>query len=417
MPFSELDLTPAIVKALILKGYEQPTPIQYAVIPPILSGHDLVGLAATGTGKTAAYALPLLQLIGSFTAEIPNALFGLILVPTRELAQQVSEEFTDLAKALPYRVRIVTAYGGVSINPQLLRLRQTAHIVIATPGRLLDLIEHNALSLSQIRVWVLDEADRLLDLGFTEELKRIQEQLPKVKQSLLFSATFSVSLESIIESQLINPLRIEIPKEPEHQNAITQHAIQVDGPTRTQLLRHLIETHFWSRVLVFVATRYSADTIARKLRKARIAAEPFHGDLSQGKRDQVLKDFKASRVKVVIATDVAARGLHIEALPVVVNYDLPRSVLDYTHRIGRTGRAGLSGVAISFVTAPSEAHFRMIEKHQGQTIPREEIEGFEPQEQSPINLAALSTQVGGGIKGKRPNKKDKQRALEAAQKP
>ena len=264
---------------------------------------------------------------------------------------------------------------------------------------------------------MLDEADRLLDLGFAEELARILALLPRQRQNLFFSATFPPAVQALAQTLLQDPVRISIEPEPQNLPDILQRAIAVDAGRRTQLLRHLMAEHRWGRVLVFVATKHSAEMIADKLRKARINAEPFHGELSQGKRTQVLADFKASRLKVVIATDVAARGLDISQLPVVVNFDLPRSAVDYTHRIGRTGRAGEAGVAVSFVSADTEAHFRLIEKRQGLSLALEQVPGFEPQQlAAPAPVAPDGTPVDtsvGGIKGKRPSKKDKLRALAA----
>jgi superfamily II DNA/RNA helicase len=306
------------------------------------------------------------------------------------------------------------AFGGVSINPQMMNLRGGADIMVATPGRLLDLIDHNAVKLDAVSLLVLDEADRLLDLGFGEELNRLLALLPARRQSLFFSATFAPAIEALAERLLTDPLRVEVASEPQSAPAIVQRVIDVDPSRRTQLLRHLVQTEKWSRVLVFVATKHAAEIVADKLRKADIQAEPFHGELSQGKRTQVLHDFKLEIVQVVVATDVAARGLDIAQLPVVVNYDLPRSVTDYTHRIGRTGRAGERGMAVSFVSATTQAHWRLIEKRQGLSVTREQVEGFEPVEVLPPNPAdPLST---GGIKGKRPSKKDKLReAAERAQ--
>jgi superfamily II DNA/RNA helicase len=281
--------------------------------------------------------------------------------------------------------------------------------VVATPGRLLDLIDHNALNLSSVNTLVLDEADRLLDLGFADELARILALLPKDRQTLFFSATFPQSVQALADTLLRNPTRIEVDAAPLTTPDITQRAIEVDARQRTQLLRHLVQQNQWTRVLVFVATKFAAEIVADKLRKANIHAEPFHGVLSQGKRSQVLADFKASHVQVVVATDLAARGIDIASLPVVVNFDLPRSSVDYVHRIGRTGRAGESGQAISFVSADTDAHFRLIEKRQGLKLVREQIAGFEPQ-LSAVPVQMVDTSGNGGIKGKRPNKKDKLRA-------
>jgi superfamily II DNA/RNA helicase len=308
-------------------------------------------------------------------------------------------------------------FGGVSINPQMMRLRGGADVVVATPGRLLDLLAHHALSLDGISTLVLDEADRLLDLGFADELERLLALLPRQKQSLFFSATFPAAVQTLAQSLLHEPLRIELPSEQHSAPDIAQRAIAVDAASRTQLLRHLIQQEAWSRVLVFVATKHAAEMVADKLRKARINAEPFHGELSQGKRSQVLADFKASRLKVVIATDVAARGLDIAELPVVVNYDLPRSAVDYTHRIGRTGRAGQSGIALSFVSAATLPHWRLIAKRQSlANIALEQVAGFEPKETAIPSPPNAESPVGtGGIKGQRLSKKDKLRMAAAQQ--
>jgi superfamily II DNA/RNA helicase len=414
MSFSSLGLSPSLLRAVSAKAYLAPTPIQRQAIPAALQGRDLLGSAQTGSGKTAAFALPLLQQLETAPLESLRRVRALVLVPTRELCTQVGEEIRSLAQHLPRALKVSIVFGGVSINPQMMRLRGGSDIVVATPGRLLDLIEHNALALGSVTTLVLDEADRLLDMGFAEELARILTLLPAQRQNLFFSATFPPAVQTLAQTLLREPVRIEVQSAPQSAPDIVQRAIAVDAGQRTQLLRHLIQQNHWSRVLVFVATKHAAEMVADKLRKARIYAEPFHGELSQGKRTQVLADFKASRLKVVIATDVAARGLDIAQLPVVVNFDLPRSAVDYTHRIGRTGRAGESGVALSFVSAATEAHFRLIEKRQGLSLVLEQIEGFEPLQTAP--LAALSMDgrpidaSTGGIKGQRPSKKDKLRA-------
>ena len=413
MPFSSLGLSPALLRAVSAKAYLAPTPIQAATIPAALQGRDVLGSAQTGSGKTAAFVLPLLQRLEQTPLESPRRVAALILVPTRELCTQVGEEIRALAQHLPRAVKVSIVFGGVSINPQMMRLRGGTDIVVATPGRLLDLVHHNALALGSVSTLVLDEADRLFDLGFAEELGRILSLLPERRQNLFFSATFPPAVQALANTLLRDPVRVEVAPEPESAPDITQRAIAVDTGRRTQLLRHLYQQNHWSRVLVFVSTKHAAEMIADKLRKARINAEPFHGELSQGKRTQVLADFKASRLKVVIATDVAARGLDIAQLPVVVNYDLPRSAVDYIHRIGRTGRAGESGVAVSFVSASTEAHFRLIEKRQGLSLPLEQVEGFEPLETAhPVNNSP-DAPGNGGVKGSRPSKKDKLRAAAA----
>ena len=421
MPFSSLGFAPATLVALLRaineKGYLAPTDIQAAAIPAILQGRDVVASAHTGSGKTAAFSLPLLQQLAAVVlapSRAPRRTQGLILVPTRELAAQVGEAIVSFAKYLPRRIKVAVVFGGVSINPQMMHLRGGADIVVATPGRLLDLIDHNALGIAGVSTLVLDEADRLLDMGFGEELGRILALLPARRQNLFFSATFPPAIETLAASMLHNPLRIQVQAAPQTEPDIIQRAIEIDPGRRTQLLRHLVKAEKWSRVLVFVATKHAAEIVADKLRKADIEAEPFHGELSQGKRNQVLQDFKASAVQVVVATDVAARGIDIAQLPVVVNYDLPRSAIDYTHRIGRTGRAGESGLAISFVSAGTLAHFRLIEKRQRVAVPREQIAGFEPNEAMVADGAAAEAAAStGGIKGKRPSKKDKLREAAA----
>nr|WP_315235726.1 DEAD/DEAH box helicase [uncultured Albidiferax sp.] len=417
MPFASLGLAPALLRAVREQGYTVPTAIQAAAIPAVVRGADVWAAAPTGSGKTVAFALPLLQrLTEAPRADGKRRTRVLVLVPTRELAAQVAEVFRGLAQHLPQPLKIAVIFGGVSINPQMMGLRGGADIVVATPGRLLDLVDHNALQLSNVAALVLDEADRLLDLGFADELARVLTLLPARRQNLLFSATFPPAIDALAAQLLREPVRIELAAAPTTDlaaPAIAQRAIAVDASRRTQLLRHLVQQNKWERVLVFVATKFSAEIVADKLRKASILAEPFHGQLSQGKRTQVLDDFKAGRVHVVVATDLAARGIDVTELPVVVNYDLPRSAVDYIHRIGRTGRAGQSGEAYSFVTADMAAHFALIEKRQGLSLSREEIAGFEPVE-LPSTDVAPAAPSNGGIKGKRPSKKDKLRAAAAA---
>ena len=428
MHFSSLGLSPALLRALERQHLLTPTPIQSQAIPVISAGHDTLARAQTGSGKTLAFGLPLLHKLANEPAQLPRQVRALVLVPTRELAIQVGATLRDLANQLPQAIKISVVFGGVSINPQMLAMRGGTDVVVATPGRLLDLVHHNALHLSATHMLVLDEADRLLELGFEAELNRVLALLPANRQSLFFSATFAPAVAALAESMLREPVQINIGATDQEKPDIAQKAILVDAPRRTQLLRHLITDQKWKRVLVFVATKHSAEIVADKLRKVRIYAEPFHGELSQGKRSQVLSDFKASRLKVVIATDMASRGLDIFQLPVVVNYDLPRSADDYTHRIGRTGRAGEAGLAVSFVSHDTEPHFHLIEKRHGLQVPLEVVAGFEPELiEGPANAmpeaetapASSSGQTGsantGGVKGKRPSKKDKLRAQAARQ--
>ena len=384
MPFSALGLSPELLRAVAEAEYTTPTPVQAAAVPPILHGKDVRACAQTGSGKTAAYALPMLQrLLAAATVANDRRVSGLIIVPTRELAMQVGESFRGFSRYLPQPIKVLTVFGGVSINPQMMALRGGADIVVATPGRLLDLAENNAVRLAEVSTLVLDEADRLLDEGFADELTRVLALLPDRRQNLLFSATFPPAVQSLAELLLRDPARIDIATAKDSAPDIQQRSIAVDPERRTQLLRHLIQHHGWERTLVFVATKYATEHIATKLQRLGIAARALSGDLSQGARTWALADFKAGRVKVLIATDVAARGIDVVDLPAVVNFDLPRSTADYTHRIGRTGRAGASGVAVSFVSAATEAHFRLIEKRNKFRLERERVPGFEPAPASP----------------------------------
>ena len=386
-------------------GLHTPTPIQAEAIPPALQGRDLWATAPTGSGKTLAFALPLVQqhVLQPRQTNFRRPIRSLVLVPTRELAVQVGGVLTHLSYKPGLKVAVV--FGGVSINPQMMDLRGGADMVVATPGRLLDLVDHNAVSLSDVQHLVLDEADRLLDLGFADELQRVLALLPAKRQTLLFSATFAPEVEALAANLLRDSVRITVEAFEGHKPDITQRAIRVDDKKRSALLRHLMAENGWKQVLVFVATRYACEHVAGKLYKAGIFATPFHGEMSQGARQDVLRDFKAGRWDVVVTTDLASRGIDIAMLPVVVNYDLPRSATDYTHRIGRTGRAGEHGDAVSFVTAETLAHWMLIQKRESLLLDLENVPGFEPVDEPP------APQGNGGIKGKRPSKKDKLRAV------
>jgi superfamily II DNA/RNA helicase len=402
--FGALGLSPLLASAVEAHGYVVPTPIQAAAIPAALRGSDVMASARTGSGKTAAFALPILQAFEGAAREAPRRTRALVLVPTRELAAQVGEFFRVMARPFAGHVKVAVVFGGVSINPQMMALRGGAEVVVATPGRLLDLVGRNALVLSGVATLVLDEADRLLEEGFADELARVLALLPQRRRNLLFSATFPPAVQALAQGLLHDPARIDMTPAPAAEAAIEQRALKVDPPQRTPLLRHLVRQEGWTQVLVFVATRYATEHVADKLRQGGIAARALHGDLSQGARTGALADFVAGRVQVLVATDLAARGIDIAGLPVVVNYDLPRSAVDYVHRIGRTARAGATGLAVSFVSAGTEAHFRLIEKRQGQRVARAEVAGFEPRE-----TAAPAAPGAGGVKGKRKSRKDKLR--------
>jgi superfamily II DNA/RNA helicase len=403
----------------------------------VLQGHDVMVTAQTGSGKTLAYALPLLQALYAASPSSTStsnhrgkrATHLLVLVPTRELAIQVGAVLKNLLTAVAsdsVRLKLSVVYGGVSINPQMMALRGGADVVVATPGRLLDLVRHNALKLNQLQHLVLDEADRLLDLGFAQELHEVMALCPQQRQTLLFSATFADEVQTLANAMLRHPVRVEVNDAQEHPSVIHQRAVAVDESKRTPLLRHLIKQHQWQRVMVFVATRYACEHVANKLYQAGIFATALHGEMSQGARQEVLQEFKESRWEVLVTTDLASRGIDIAQLPVVVNYDLPRSATDYTHRIGRTGRAGEAGEAISFVTPDNTAHWRLIQKRQNLQLTLEVVAGFEPSEKTevseqvkqdttkqdatPLQKAARHPNDHGGVKGKRPSKKDKLRA-------
>jgi ATP-dependent RNA helicase RhlE len=415
MSFESLGLVTPLHNALQALGHAQPTPVQAAAIPPLLAGRDVLAQARTGSGKTLAFALPLLQRWLEGKPRAPRPVEGLVLVPTRELALQVGDTLRDLAHELPGLAKIAVVFGGVSINPQMMALRGGADIVVATPGRLLDLVRNNALKLGTVRTLVLDEADRLLALGFADELNDVLGLLPAQRQSVLVSATLPAPVKALAAAWLRDPEDIRIATAAAARADIRQRAIVVDEARRTGLLKHLVESAGDDRVLVFVASQYATEHVADKLRRAGLSAAAFHGGLSQGARVGTLEDFKHRRLQVLVATDMAARGLHIDALPLVVNYDLPRATDDYVHRIGRTGRAGGQGDAVSFVTPAAEAHFRLIEKRQGLRVPRETLAGFEPATMPPPPEQGAGTGLDphGGVKGRRPSKKDKLRAATA----
>ena len=452
--FEKLGLAPHVCEAVQALGWVQPTPVQAQALGHVLQGRDVLVTAQTGSGKTLAYALPLLQTllhplteVGAKASAQESAQKNaqqvlpskrnarvLVLVPTRELAIQVGAVFKSVLSQLSAShpsaaLKLSVVYGGVSINPQMMALRGGADVVVATPGRLLDLVDHNALKLQAVQHLVLDEADRLLDLGFADELHKVLALCPKQRQTLLFSATFADDVQTLAQTLLQQPVRVAVETAQEHPSVIHQRAIAVDEKKRTALLRQLIQHHKWERVLVFVATRYACEHVANKLYQAGVFATALHGEMSQGARQEVLEEFKESRWEVLVTTDLASRGIDIAQLPVVVNYDLPRSATDYTHRIGRTGRAGVAGEAVSFVTPANAAHWRLIQKRQHLQLSLEEVAGFEPlgkakalsteaqdEMQDEMQVERRSQKVSrnpndnGGVKGKRPSKKDKLRA-------
>ncbi|PTA49774.1 RNA helicase [Shewanella morhuae] len=384
--FAQLGIIAPLLNRLTELAYVLPTPVQAATIPAVLAGRDVLAGANTGSGKTAAFAIPVLQqLVEAKTDDKSGAYVRcLVLVPTRELAQQVADSFLSYASHLNGQLKIVAAFGGVSVNAQMQSLRAGADVLVATPGRLLDLLSSNAIKLNRVSVLVLDEADRMLSLGFTDELAQVLDALPAKKQTLLFSATFPEEVRELTTKLLNNPLEYQL--QSEQESTIHQRVITVNRPMKTALLAHLIKEHQWSQVLIFVSAKNTCNHLAQKLSKRGISAEVFHGDKAQGARTRVLDGFKNGEISVLIATDIAARGIDIDKLPVVINFDLPRSPADYMHRIGRSGRAGEAGLAVTLISHEDYHHFGIIEKKNKLKLVREQIVGFEADDEIPAEL-------------------------------
>jgi len=407
MPFQALDLPDALLRALDKVGYTRPTPIQSLAIPLVQAGNDLLAQAQTGTGKTAAFALPALQFWAAAQANkgTTQRVHTLVLTPTRELALQVAAAFGSYAQCLSPQPRIHALIGGEETETQKAALRHGADIVVATPGRLLDLLRQQALQLGQLSLLVLDEADKMLSLGFAEELETLLQLLPTQRQTLLFSATFPEKVRALTLKVLIDPIPVRVAEEAPCLDRIQQRVIEVDQAVRGRLLRHLFKTEKWGQTVVFVASKRGAANLATKLRKDGIRAVAFHGDLNQEDRVAALNTFESRRAQVLIATDIASRGLDFDAISHVVNFDLPRSPADYIHRIGRTARAGNVGMAVSLISAESAAHFQLIEKRAQIQLQREQISGFEPNPD--VQTLPPKSKGQAPIKGQRKSKKDK----------
>jgi len=367
MTFSSLGLKAGLLEAVARQKFKRPYPVQSEVIPAILQGRDLLAIARSGSGKTAGFALPLLQLVQSPEPGKRPALKALILVPTRELAAQIGDVVQQLGRHLTPRVKTAAVFGGVAINPQMIGVNGT-ELLIATPGRLLDLVAKNSVRLSAVAILVLDEADKLLEQGFQEELEHILALLPKKRQNLMFSATFGEDVRQMAIGLLHDPLQVVIKEEVSEPDLITQQIYSVDPSRKGPLLRYLIKSGDWQQVLVFTASQRRADNVVKKLLDKGISAATFHGGMSQGGRTKVLAAFKSGAVRVLVATDLAARGIDIKFLPYVVNYELPRSPADYIHRIGRTGRAESAGVAVTLLCPEDLPHFKVIEKLLGKRL-------------------------------------------------
>ncbi len=381
MTFADLGLSPQLLDAVAAQGYQQPSPIQAQAIPAVLAGHDVMAAAQTGTGKTAGFTLPLLQRLSAGQRASSNQVRALVLTPTRELAAQVGESVATYGQHLPLRSAVV--FGGVKINPQMMQLRRGADVLVATPGRLLDLFQQNAVKFSQLEILVLDEADRMLDMGFIHDIRKILKLLPAKRQNLLFSATFSEQIRELAKSIMHNPQEISVSPRNSTAELIEQWLVAVDKRAKPRLLCQLVEQHNWQQVLVFCRTKHGANRLAKQLDSKGITAAAIHGNKSQGARTKALAQFKSGEVRVLVATDIAARGLDIDQLPQVVNFDLPNVAEDYVHRIGRTGRAGSTGQAVSFVCADEVKELSDIERLIQQLIERRTIEGFEPENPLP----------------------------------
>lgn len=399
MNFASLGLCQNITNALAEKGYSEPTPIQAKAIPAVLEGRDVMAAAQTGTGKTAGFVLPILEKLNHGPHVRSNHVKALVLTPTRELAAQVADNVQQYSKQLAISHAVV--FGGVGINPQMMKLRRGIDVLVATPGRLLDLHSQNAVKFDQLEVLVLDEADRMLDMGFIHDIKRILRLLPAKRQNLLFSATFSEEVRKLAKGWVQDPVEVAVAAPNTTVDKITQKVYPVDKNKKTAVLINAIKQQDMRQVLVFSRTKHGANRLARQLSARGLSADAIHGNKSQGARTKALAGFKSGKVRVLVATDIAARGLDISFLPHVINYDLPNVAEDYVHRIGRTGRAGASGQALSLVTAEEFKQLKDIERLIGQVIPREIIEGFEPTEKVPDSK--LDTRPAKPKRPKKPN--------------
>jgi ATP-dependent RNA helicase RhlE len=383
MSFETLGLSAELLRAVSEQGYTEPTPIQQQAIPVILQGRDIMAGAQTGTGKTAGFTLPLLQRMAEQEAAGgPRAVRALVLAPTRELAAQVGASIETYGRHLPYRCAVI--FGGVKINPQIQKLRRGVEVLVATPGRLLDHAQRGTVDLSQVEILVLDEADRMLDMGFIHDIRRIMKLLPRRedRQSLLFSATFPKEITRLADQFLVRPEQVQVARRNSAVELIEQRIHPVDKSRKRELLSYLVGSGYWKQVLVFTRTKHGANRLARQLEADGLSATAIHGNKSQAARTRALADFKQGAVRVLVATDIAARGLDIDQLPHVVNFELPNVAEDYVHRIGRTGRAGNEGTAISLVSPDEQALLRGIERLLKREIPVEVIEGFESTTQS-----------------------------------
>ncbi len=408
MSFKTLQLSEPIQKALEDHNYHEATAIQKKVIPLVLDKQDVMAKAQTGSGKSASFVLPILELWSQNIPEGKAKIKVLVLTPTRELTLQVAEYFTTFGKYLALKPKVVSVIGGESIGDQLYAIQKGCDILVATSGRFLDVLSKKQMNLSHIEYLVLDEADKMLNLGFAEELDHILEAIPSQRQNLLFSATYPQKMLDIASKITTNPVEVSVEGETETVEKIVQRVIEVNPENRGPLLRALMKKEKWKSVLVFMANKRATDNIAEKFRKRGYLAESFHGDLTQEDRNHTLKEFKKKKIQILFATDLVSRGLDIDDISCVINYDLPRSPADYIHRIGRTGRAGKAGLAVTFIGHEEQAHFKVIEKRSGIKLLREQIEGFELKGEAPKKVKGPAP-----VKGKKKSKKDKLREQQA----
>lgn len=411
MPFSKLKLSQPLQKELQKNNYLKPTAIQERVIPLVLEGVDVMAQAQTGTGKSAAFVLPILELLAQNPYEGKRKIKALVLAPTRELTLQIAETFELFSKALQPKAKIVSVIGGEGISEQIYGIQKGCDIIVATSGRFLDVLSKNQMSLKHLEFFVLDEADKMLNLGFSQELDAILHALPNQRQNLLFSATYPEKVLEILSRVTTNATKVLLKSETPTVENIQQRVIEVNPENRSSLLRYLLKKEKYKSVLVFMANKRATDNLAQKFRKRGYLAESFHGDLTQEDRNYTIREFKAKKIQILFTTDIISRGVHIEGIDCIINFDLPRSPADYIHRIGRTARAGALGVAISFIGHEEQAHFKLIEKHSQIKLKREQIKGYELTGEAPKKVKGSAP-----IKGKRKSKKDKLRELEAKKK-
>jgi superfamily II DNA/RNA helicase len=404
MSFSNFGFSTPLLKSLSENAYEHATEIQKKVIPLVLEKSDVMAKAQTGSGKTASFVLPILQKLSSSVGNKKPKVKVLVLSPTRELTLQTAHTFKRFSNHFSKSLNIVSVVGGESIGEQLLDIQRGCDVIVATTGRLIDIIHKKQLNLDALEYFVLDEADKMLDLGFMDELNIILECLPEQRQNLLFSATYPSKMLEISKNISSQFIRTEIEEQTQNIDNITQRVIEVNKENRSALLKHLIHTNAFDKILVFMSTKRATDNLARKFRNQGFKADSFHGDLIQEDRTFTLDEFKNNDLKILFSTDIAARGLHVEDISCVVNYDLPRSAFDYVHRIGRTGRAGKKGVSITFINYENQEHFKLIEKKCQLNITKEQIEGFELTGEPVKKVKGTAP-----VKGKRKSKKDKLR--------